>query len=104
MPEGANVKQPTAENFKLFPDRWFETVLAAFGRYLPEAPAKGAMRLPPPTLVVNTKGLEGIQGAVDLMRIVSEKGWGEIKEVIDRIIQGMEEDKISPIKLVVKRP
>lgn len=104
MPKGVDVKQPTAENFIPFPDCWFETTLATFGGYLPEALAKGAYKVAPSPLVVNRKGLEGIQEAIDLMRVVSEKGQEGIKETIDRMKEGMKEDKISAIKLVVERP
>jgi len=86
VPKGVDVKQPTAEKFKPFPDCWFETALATFGGYLPEALANGAYKVAPQPLVVNMKGLEGIQEAIDLLR------------------EGIKEDKISPIKLVVERP
>lgn len=82
MPKGVNVKQPTAGNFKPFPDCWFETKLATFGGYLPEALANGTYKITPPPLVVNKRGLAGIQEAIDRMK----------------------EDKTSPIKLVVEQP
>lgn len=104
MPKGVDVKQPTAENFKPFPDCWFETTLATFGGYLPEALAKGAYKVAPSPLVVNRKGLEGIQEAIDLMRVIAEKGQEGIKEDIDRMKEGMKGDKISAIKLVVEQP
>lgn len=104
MPKGVVVKQPTAENFKPFPDCWFETTFATFGGYLPKALASGAYKVAPPALVVNRMGLEGIQEAIDLMRVVAEKGQEGIKEAIDRIKGGMKDDKISAIKLVVERP
>lgn len=82
MPKGVDVKQPTAENFEPIPECWFETILATFGGYLPEALANGTYKAAPPPLVVNSRGLEGIQEAIDRMK----------------------EDKISPIKVVVERP
>lgn len=104
VPKGVNVKQPTPENFKPFPDCWFETTLATFGGYLPEALAKGVYKVAPPPLVVNRKGLEGIQEAVDLMRVVAEKGPEGIKQAIDRMEESMKDEKISVVKLVVERP
>ena len=104
MPNGVDVRQPTAENFKPFPDCWFETRPARFGGYLPEALAKGHYKVAPQPLVVNRKGLEGIQEAIDLMRIVTEKGQEGIKDAIDRLKEGKEEDKTSAMKLVVERP
>ncbi|CRG92380.1 Zinc-type alcohol dehydrogenase-like protein C2E1P3,01 [Talaromyces islandicus] len=82
VPEGVDVKQPTVEDFKPIPECWFETILATFGEYLPEALANGTYKVAPPPMVVNRRGLEGIQEAIDRMK----------------------EDKISPIKLVVERP
>ena len=104
MPDTLNVKQPTPENFKPFPDCWFETTLATFGGYLPEALSKGAYKVAPPPLVVNKKGLEGIQEAVDIMRVVTEKGQEGIKEIIDSMKESTKEDRISAMKLVVERP
>jgi hypothetical protein len=102
MPKGLDVKQPTS--FKPFPDCWLETLPATFGGYLAEALAKGAYKVAPPPLVVSKKGLEGIQEAVDLQRIIAEKGQEGVKEAISRVKGGEEEDRISPIKLVVERP
>ena len=104
MPEGLLVKQPTPENFKPFPDCWFETTLATFGGYLPEALAKGAYKVAPPPLVVNRRGLEGIQEAIDLMRVIAEKGVEGVKEFVDRKIGDMKKGEVSAIKLVVERP
>jgi hypothetical protein len=104
VPEGVDVKQLTPGNFKPFPDCWFETTLATFGGYLPEALAEGAYKVAPPPLVVNRKGLEGIQEAINLQRVVAEKGHEGIKEVINCVEEGMDEDKLWPIKLVVERP
>lgn len=45
-----------------------ETLPATFGGYLPEALAKGVYKIAPTPRVVNTKGLEGIQEAIDLIK------------------------------------
>ena len=104
MPKEVEVKQPKPENFKPFPDCWFEMTDATFGGYLPEALAKGAYKIAPPPLVVNKKGLEGIQEAVDLLRVVSEKGLEGIQEDIERLQEGSKKEKLSAIKLVVEQP
>ncbi|KAJ4366238.1 hypothetical protein N0V83_007874 [Neocucurbitaria cava] len=104
VPKGVDVKQLTPENFKPFPDCWFETTLATFEGYLPEALAKGAYKVAPLPLIVNRNGLGGIQEAVDLMRVIAEKGQEGIKEALDRMKEGMRDDKISAFKLVVEQP
>lgn len=71
---------------------------------MPEALAKGAYKVAPAPLVVNRKGLEGIQEAVDLMRVVAQKGQQGIKQLIDQRREGIKEEKVSAIKLVVERP
>lgn len=63
-----------------WPDVWFEITDATFGGYLPEALAKGVYKIAPPPQVVNTKGLEGIQEAIDLMK----KGVSGTKLVVER--------------------
>jgi hypothetical protein len=68
VPKGVNVKQPTAENFKPSPDCWFETTPATFGGYLSEALVGGNYMIAPPPLVVNRKGLGGLQEAIDMMK------------------------------------
>jgi hypothetical protein len=98
------VKQPAPENFKPFPDCWFETRQATLGGYLPEALAKGVYQLAPPPLVVNNEGLEGIQAAVDVMRVLSENGLDAIKEVVYSMKGGVKGNEMTPIKLVVERP
>lgn len=103
MPEGVDVRQLAPGSFKPFPICWFETTPATFGGYLPEALAKGAYKIAPPPVVVNKKGLEGIQEVIDLQRGIAEKGHEGIKEVIKHVKGGREEDKISPVKLVVER-
>jgi hypothetical protein len=100
IPEGVDVKQRAS--FKPFPDCWFVTLPATFGAYLPEALAKGAYKVAPKPLVVGTKGLDGIQEAVDLQRVITEKGQEGIKEAMGRVGR-MEGDRVSPVKLVVER-
>lgn len=103
FPEGVEVKQLPVGSVKPFPDCWFETTRATFGEYLPEALAKGAYKIAPPPIVVNRKGLEGIQEGIDFQRIIAEKGQEGIKEVIKRVEGGSGGDKTSPVKLVVER-
>lgn len=108
MPIGVVVKQLPPQNLKPFPNCWFETTVATFGGYLPEALARGHYKVAPPPLAVNRKGLEGIQDAIDLMRVLSEKDQGGIKEAMGRMNEEMQEAvkkaRLSPIKLVVERP
>lgn len=87
-----NLKQLPPENFKPFPDCWFEMTIATFGGYLPRALAKGAYKVAPPPLVVNRRGLEGIQEAVDLMRVVGEKGVEGAHETIKHLKEGINDD------------
>lgn len=104
LPKGDyNVKQPTPDKFKPFPDCWFETIDATFGRYLPEALAKGSYKVAPHPIVVNKDGLYGIEEAVDLTRVVSEKGRQGIKDAIVRITGSGQEGEVPAIKLVVER-
>lgn len=103
MPQGDyDIKQLRPDGFKPFPDCWFETIDATFGRYLPEALAKRIYKVAPYPVVINKKGLHGIQEAVDLMRIVSEQGRQGIKEAFARIKGGEQEDEVPAIKLVVE--
>ena len=97
-----DIKQLTPDKFVPFPDCWFETEQATFGGFLPEAIAKGAYKVAPPPLVVNRKGLEGIQEAIDIMRAVSEKGQKGVKEAIEKAEDGVKED-MKVIKVVVER-
>lgn len=100
-----DVKQPTAGNIKPFPQCWFETTRATFGGYLAEALASRAYKVAPAPLVVNTKGLDGVQEAVDLMRVVGQKGWEGIRDFLDRAgKEGVQGEKMGPVKLVVERP
>ncbi|KAK7985463.1 chaperonin 10-like protein [Apiospora saccharicola] len=57
-----------------------ETLPATFGGYLPEALATGVYKIAPPPQVVNRKGLDGIQEALDTIKA-----------------------RISAVKLVVER-
>lgn len=86
-----------------FPDCWFETEQATFGGYLPEALAKGAYKVAPPPLVVNRKGLEGLQEGIDIMRAISEKGDAGVKKAIEKAENGVNKD-MTVIKVVVERP
>jgi hypothetical protein len=103
-PEGVEIKQLTPDKFVPFPDCWFETTRATFGGYLLEALAKGAYKVAPPPLVINRKGLEGLQEGIDVMRTVSEKGQEGVKEAFERAKDDKKEEKISVIKVVVERP
>ncbi|KAK3330758.1 chaperonin 10-like protein [Apodospora peruviana] len=49
-------------------DVFAETLRATFGGYLLEALEKGVYKIAPPPQVVNRKGLEGIQEAVDIIK------------------------------------
>jgi NADPH:quinone reductase-like Zn-dependent oxidoreductase len=57
-----------------------ETLPATFGGFLPEALAKGVYKIAPPPQVVNKKGLEGIQEALDIMKT----GVSATKLVVER--------------------
>lgn len=63
-------------------DMFAEALPATFGGFLPEALAKGVYKIAPPPQVVNNKGLDGIQEALDIMKA----------------------GKVSAAKLVVERP
>lgn len=103
VPEGVDIKQLTPDNFVPFPDCWFETEQATFGGFLPEALSKGVYKVAPPPLVVNRKGLEGLQEAIDIMRAVSEKGQEGVKEAIGKVEDDTKAD-LTVIKVVVERP
>lgn len=98
-----DIKQLTPDKFVPFPDCWFETEQATFGGFLPEALSKGVYKVAPPPLVVNRKGLEGLQEAIDILRAVSERGQEGVKEAIRKLEDGMNAD-LSVIKVVVERP
>ena len=104
VPEGVVIKQPQPGSMKPFPEFYFETTHATFEGFLPAALARGAYKVAPPPLVVNKKGLEGIQEAIDLQRAIAEKGQEGIKEAIIRARGGVvTDDMVSPVKLVVER-
>lgn len=90
-------------DLKPFPECWAESTPATLGGYMVEALAKGLYKAAPPPLVVNRKGLEGIQEAIDLMRVFSAKGAEGIREAIERAT-GTKGAPITPLKLVVERP
>ena len=60
---------------------WRETNAATFGGFLPEALAKGQYKVAPAVEVVPTKGLEGIQEGLDILR----KGVSAKKIVVQAI-------------------
>lgn len=97
------IKQLAPDKMVPFPDCWFETEQATFGGYLPEALAKGAYKVAPPPLVVNRKGLEGLQEGIDIMRAISEKGDAGVKKAIEKAENGVNRD-MTVIKVVVERP
>lgn len=103
-PEGVDIRQLAPDKLVPFPNACFETTHATFGRFLPEALAKGAYKVAPPPLIVNRKGLDGVQEAIDIMRVVSEKGQEGVKEAIECVNDGMIKQKTSLIKVVVERP
>lgn len=97
------IKQLAPDKTVPFPDCWFETEQATFGGYLPEALAKGAYKVAPPPLVVNRKGLEGLQEGIDIMRAISEEGGAGVKKAIEKAENGVNKD-MTVIKVVVERP
>ncbi|RAL09577.1 zinc-binding alcohol dehydrogenase family protein [Aspergillus homomorphus CBS 101889] len=64
-PEGVEAKMIFASGGAVI---YHETNPATFAGYLPEALAKGAYKVAPPPEVVPTKGLEGIQEALDSVK------------------------------------
>ena len=97
------MRQPTPDKLKPFPQCWFETSLATFEGYLPLAVAKGVYKVAPSPLIVNKKGLEGIQEGVKIMRGLSENDQEVIKDVLHRIQGDREEKEMSPVKIVITR-
>jgi hypothetical protein len=104
VPGGVVVKQPTPEAFVPFPKCWFETSQTTFGGYLPEALAKGVYKAAPPPLVVNKKGLEGIQEAIDIQRGISEKGQEGVREAVERAGDDSMNASVSVVKVMAERP
>lgn len=62
------------------PDAFAETLPATFGGYLVEALAKGVYKIAPPPQVVNNKGIDGIQEALDELKA----GVSALKLVVER--------------------
>ncbi|CAN8105388.1 unnamed protein product [Discula destructiva] len=50
------------------PEAFAETLPATFGGYLPQALAKGVYKIAPPSQIVNSRGLEGVQEALDIIK------------------------------------
>lgn len=55
------------------------TIPVTFGGFLPDALAKGVYRVAPPPRVIATKGLEGVQEALDILK----KGTSATKVVVE---------------------
>ncbi|KAK8075428.1 hypothetical protein PG997_010091 [Apiospora hydei] len=62
------------------PEAFAETLPATFGGYLPEALGMGIYKIAPPPQIVNRKGLDGIQEALDIMKA----GISAVKLVVER--------------------
>jgi hypothetical protein len=60
-------------------------------------------KIAPPPLVVNRKGLDGVQEAIDLQRGIAEKGHEGIKEALKAAGQAFDEGRVTPVKLIVER-
>ncbi|KAJ5730947.1 uncharacterized protein N7483_005455 [Penicillium malachiteum] len=65
VPEGVEAKMIFASGGAVI---YYETNLATFAGYLPEALAKGTYKVAPVPEVVPTKGVEGIQEALDILK------------------------------------
>jgi NADPH:quinone reductase-like Zn-dependent oxidoreductase len=78
VPEGVRAKFTFGTGIGA--DAFAETLPATFGGYLPQALATGVYKIAPPPRVVNKRGLEGIQEALDLMK----KGVSATKLVVER--------------------
>lgn len=50
------------------PELFAETLPATFGGFLPEALTKGVYKVAPPPKVVNKKGIDGIQEAMEILK------------------------------------
>ncbi|KAK1759123.1 chaperonin 10-like protein [Echria macrotheca] len=102
-PKNVEIRRPPPGTIPRFPDYWFETTAATFGGYLPNALAKGTYKAAPAPLVVNEKGLDGIQEAIDCQRLISQNGQEGFNEVIGRVSQNATTEMTMPVKLVVER-
>ncbi|RKU47566.1 hypothetical protein DL546_006956 [Coniochaeta pulveracea] len=80
VPEGVEAKFTfgTGSGAEMFA----ETLPATFGGFLPEALERGVYKIAPPPRVVNRKGLEGIQEALDI--IMKAGGVSATKLVVER--------------------
>lgn len=77
-PEGVEAKMVFASGGAVI---YHETNQATFAKFLPEALAKGVYKIAPSPEVVKTKGLEGIQEALDIVK----KGVSAKKIVIEAV-------------------
>jgi hypothetical protein len=75
-PEGVEAKMVFGING---PEAFAETMPITFGGFVPEALAKGLYKVAPTPQVVPTKGLEGIQEALDILK----KGASATKLVVE---------------------
>ncbi|KAK8103600.1 chaperonin 10-like protein [Apiospora kogelbergensis] len=66
VPEGVEAKFTFGAG--IGPEAFAETLPATFGGYLPEALGKGVYQIAPPPKVVSSKGLDGIQEALDTLK------------------------------------
>ena len=63
------------------PDMFAETLPATFGGYLPEALARGVYKIAPLPQVVNCKGLDGIQEALEIIK----GGVSAVKLIVENV-------------------
>lgn len=66
VPEGVEAKFTFGSG--IGPEAFSETLPATFGGYLTEALAKGIYKIAPPPRAVNSRGLDGIQEALDILK------------------------------------
>lgn len=78
VPEGVEAKFTFGSG--IGPEAFAETLPATFGGYLVEALAKGVYKIAPPPQVVNSKGIDGIQEALDQLKA----GVSAVKLVVER--------------------
>ncbi|KAK8061595.1 GroES-like protein [Apiospora phragmitis] len=77
IPEGVEAKFTFGAG--IGPEAFAETLPATFGGYLPEALAKGVYKIAPSPQVVNRKGLDGVQEALDILK----NGTSAVKLVVE---------------------
>lgn len=63
---------------------------------------KGVYKVAPSPLVINRKGLEGIQEAIYLQRLIGEKGYEAVKEAAITSRGKVGGGAVLPAKLVVE--